>query len=344
MRRCRLGYRSLSIILALAAIAGVPFAARAGDMGILVPAYFYPGTGGTEGNTDGWAQMAASAGKVPITAIFNPNSGPGNSPDPNYISAMTNLELAGGKVVAYVYTNYGNTPIATVEGEINTYLSQYGNLTGHPITNLINGFFLDGMSNSPSVVSYYQTLYSYIKGLSSSYQVIGNPGTTTDQSYLSSNPPTANTVMTYEGPAANYPAATPPSWVSNYPASDFANTIYDETQSGMQSDVSLAAQRNVGYIYVTDESLNPPTGYLYDRLPSYWNEEVAAVAAASVPEPASLILLASGLLATLATARIARRRLFSAPRCSEKCRSIAPQHAVVINLLCQSIPERKEIL
>jgi hypothetical protein len=218
-------------------------------MSILVPAYFYPGTGGTEGHTDGWTQRTASAGKVQITAIFNPDSGPGPSADRNYISAMTNLELAGGKVVAYIYTDSGNTPIATVESEINTYLSQYGNLTSNPIKNLIGGFFFDGMSNSPSEVSYYQTLYSYIKGLSPSYQVIGNPGTRTDQSYLSSSPPTASTIMTYEGPAANDSAAAPPSWVYNYPRSDFANTIYAHaTVAGMQADVALALSRNVGYI------------------------------------------------------------------------------------------------
>ncbi len=60
--------------------------------------------------------MAASADAVPITAIFNPDSGPGPSADSNYITAMTNLELAGGGVVAYIYTDYGNIALSTVEG------------------------------------------------------------------------------------------------------------------------------------------------------------------------------------------------------------------------------------
>jgi len=49
---------------------------------------------------------------------------------------MTNLENAGGKAVAYVYTNNGSTPVATVESQMTTYISQYGSL--------IDGFFLDG--------------------------------------------------------------------------------------------------------------------------------------------------------------------------------------------------------
>ena len=85
--------------------------------------------------------------------------------------------------------------------------------------------------------------------------------------------------MTFENDAKYYAGATPPSWVYDYSSSHFANTIYDQpTVQGMMADVALAAQRNVGYVYVTDQPINPPTGYLYDRLPSYWNQEVAAVA------------------------------------------------------------------
>ena len=55
-------------------MAGIPATARA-DLGVLVPAYFYPATGGPGGSGDGWAAMTAAAGQIPVTAIFNPNSG-----------------------------------------------------------------------------------------------------------------------------------------------------------------------------------------------------------------------------------------------------------------------------
>jgi hypothetical protein len=306
--------------IALAGIIGPPRAAVAGSMGVLVPAYFYPGTGGTEGYTDGWAQMAASAGQIPVTAIFNPDSGPLPGPaDPNYITAMTNLELAGGKTVAYIDTDYGAIPLATVEGNITTYLGQYGNLASNPIANLIDGFFFDRMSNDPSEVAYYQSLYAFIKALSPSYQVIGNPGTATNSSYLAASPPTADTFLTYEGDAAGYTSAN----TSTGPSSLYANTIYGQpTVAGMQADVAFAAQNNVGYIYVTDETLNPPTGYLYDRLPSYWDQEVAAIRAASVPEPGAALLLASGgLLASVAV--IGRRRAHRLDGCLTRAVAIS---------------------
>ena len=293
---------AMPILLALAGILGTPAAVRGGSMGILVPAYFYPGTGGTDGYTDGWAEMTAAAAIVPITAIFNPDSGPGPSTDPNYVNAMTSLEAAGGKAVAYVYTDYGNTPLSTVEGQISTYISQYHGL--------INGFFLDGMSNLATNVGYYNTLYNFIKGLASSYQVIGNPGTATIPAYLAPGTKGADTLNTFENDAKYYAGSTPPSWVFGYPRSAFANTIYDQpTTAGMLADVTLAFQRNVGQIYVTDQPINPPTGYLYDRLPSYWDQEVAAVA--SVPEPTSLCLLTLGTLTAVAGSGIARSRLGS---------------------------------
>ena len=160
------------------AILSTPASSNASVLGTIVPAYFYPGTGRPGGVGDGWAALAAAASQIPITAIFNPDSGPLPGPaDPNYVNAITNLENAGGQAVAYVFTDDGSAPLSTVESEIATYISQYGSL--------IDGFYLDAMSTSPSEVSYYQALDAFVNGLNSSYRVIGNPGIPPDQSYLS---------------------------------------------------------------------------------------------------------------------------------------------------------------
>jgi hypothetical protein len=278
------------LILAAAGILGAPSPAHAGGMGVLVPAYFYPGTGGPGGVGDGWAAMAAAASQIPVTAIFNPDSGPLPGPaDPNYVNAMTNLENAGGKVVAYVATDYTITSLATVEGQISTYITQYGTL--------INGFFIDQMTNDSVAgdIAYYNTLYTFIKGLSPSYHVIGNPGTNTQEAYLAPSTQGADTLVTYENQAQYYAGTSPASWVNSYSPDHFANIIYNESSvQGMMSDIALAAQRNVGYVYVTDQTL--PN--LYSQLPSYWDQEVAAIQ--SVPEPGTLTMLATGgLLVTL---------------------------------------------
>jgi hypothetical protein len=248
-------------------------------MGIIVPAYFYPGTGGPGGVGDGWAAMAAAAGQVPITAVFNPDSGPLPGPaDPNYVSALTNLENSGGKVVAYVYTDYGNVPIATVEGQMATYVSQYGSLIG--------GFFLDGMSNTPSTLSYYQTLDSYVKGLNSSDTVIGNPGVPdlnglSTANYLSD----ADIYNTFEGSGSDfssYPNGA--TWVQSQSSSRFLNIVYNVSLSSLAATIAKAIQDHAGSVYITDQSLPNP----YSQLPSYWDQEVAAIHSASTPLPTPL--------------------------------------------------------
>jgi hypothetical protein len=285
--------RWVAACVTILAMAVAPAAAQAGALGVIVPSYFYPGTGGPGGVGDGWAAMTAAASQIPVTAILNPNSGPGPSADSNFVTALTNLEGAGGKAIAYIYTDYGNAPLATVESQVNTYISQYGPL--------INGFFLDGMSNLPAQLPYYDTLYAYIKGLSSSYEVVGNPGTATDQSYLAPGTKAADVFLTYENDDQAHPyiSSPPPSWVYGYPAGDFASSIYDQpTVAEMQADVNAAISFNVGSVFVTDQTLNPPTGYLYDQLPSYWDQEVAAIKAAdAAPEPATLLIWsAAGLV------------------------------------------------
>jgi hypothetical protein len=291
------------VVVAVAAIVdlGLPRPARA-SLGVLVPSYFYPGTGGAGGTGDGWAQMAAAAQDVSVTAIFNPNSGPGAAQDPNYAAAMANLENAGGKVIAYVYTNHTGVSEASVEAQISAYINQYGKL--------INGFFIDGMTNdnTTSNVMYYHDMYKYIKGLSSSYQVVGNPGTSTVPDYLAPNTQGADVLVTYENDVKFYQGTNPPSWVSQYSPDHFANIMYDEPNvQNMAADISLAVQRNVGSVFVTNQPLNPSTGYLYDELPSYWNQEIAAVAALSVPEPGVLARLASAALFCLLAAAVRLR-------------------------------------
>jgi hypothetical protein len=249
--------------------------------------------------------MDAAAAEIPLIAIVNPDSGPLPGPaDPNYVNAMTNLEAAGGKVDAYIYTDDGSTPLATVEGEVNTYVSLYGSL--------IDGFFLDGMFLTPGTLSYYQSIDSYIKGLSPSYTVIGNPG----QPFLNGVSPTdylsaADIFDIFEGPNTgppgtpafnNYPFGL--NWYQSYPSDDFSNIIYDAPLSALDPDIEKALQYNAGYVYVTDQT--PPNPYC--QLPSYWDQEVSAIAALNVPEPGTLTMLVVGG-AFIAWAAAAKQRI-----------------------------------
>ena len=300
MYRRRGGSIVVSLTVALVAVVQSPRFSWAGQIGVVVPSYFYPGTGGPGGTGDGWAAMAAAAGQVPVTAVLNPNSGPLAGPaDPSYVTAMTNLENAGGKVVAYVYTNNGSAPLATVESQVSTYITQYGSQ--------INGFFLDGMYVTPGTLSYYQSLASYIKGLNASYTIIGNPGQpylngVSAANYLS----TADVFNIFEGTNSGasgfntFPFGQ--NWYQSYPPGRFSSIIYGtSTVSAMLADVSDAAQLDIGNVYVTDQTGSNP----YAELPSYWDQEVSAIASVPEPSPAAFVLLL-GSVVTLARRRRGR--------------------------------------
>src|SRR5665213_2413064 len=147
---------------------------------LLIPAYFYPKPSGD------WDRMAIAAKSVPITAILNPVSGLGASADPVYAAAVDKLESNGGKVIGYVHTSYGKRSLATVEAQVLAYHSFYH----------LDGIFVDEMATDAADISYYSSLYSFIKNVDPSYEVIGNPGGKTIETYLTA--PTADVLVDYE--------------------------------------------------------------------------------------------------------------------------------------------------
>lgn len=65
----------------------------------------------------------------------------------------------------------------------------------------------------------------------------------------------------------------PPEWTKDYAADRFSVLLYNvKSKADMQQAIRDAAAKQVGYLYVTDaEGRNP-----WNRLPTYWKEEVEA--------------------------------------------------------------------
>ncbi|MFI5407419.1 MAG: spherulation-specific family 4 protein, partial [Nitrososphaerales archaeon] len=138
------------------------FASRA--IGIMIPLYTYPGTT--------WDTVIATKNAhptVPIVAIINPNNGPGNSKDTNYVTEIQQLQSSGIIVMGYVQTNYAMQNTTTIQSDIDSYKSWYPQITG---------IFFDEMSNSAGDENYYQNLSNYAKSVGFTFTV-GNPGTET---------------------------------------------------------------------------------------------------------------------------------------------------------------------
>ncbi|CAJ0950178.1 unnamed protein product, partial [Mesorhabditis belari] len=230
-------------------------------VGVVVPAYFYPsGTG-----LSNWNTLAANANKIELTAILNPNSGPGTSADPIYKTAIAKVRAAGGKVIGYVPTGYGKNAIAAVKAQVNKYFSFY----------TLDGIFFDEMANGNSAahVNYYKTLHQFVKAKSAKYEVINNPGLNLPEIYVST--PVADRFAVYENPQANYPAYRVTAWMGKYSTNRFIHIVYNATAAQLNHDVNVAIAKHAGSVYITNLKTPNP----YAQLPSYWASEVTAVAA-----------------------------------------------------------------
>lgn len=250
--------------------------ASAAPLGIVVPAYFYPGSL--------WSSMNWAAGRVPVVAIMNPNSGPGTTRNSDYVAAVNGLRAAGGKVIGYVSTSYGKRLATDVQADIDRYFSFY----------TLDGIFLDEFTNDSNItnLNHYAGLYQYIRSKGTNLLVIGNPGTQTQEAYLTR--PCADVLVTLESPTdySNYVAIA---WVTNHLARQFCHLPYAvPAATTMTNYVNLAVNRNVGWIYITSDSGANP----WDTLPMYWTNEVNYIQGLNKSAPATylnFIALSNGL-------------------------------------------------
>ena len=228
-----------------------------GGTTLLVPAYFYP----AGDRLADWARLAEAARSIPLEVIVNPASGPGKRQDPRYVAVVNALRRSGGRVLAYVNSNYGRRPLAAVEADLRTYRSFYA----------VNGFFIDQMANTPEALEHYRSIRRLIRQFDPMLKVVGNPGTSTRPEYLDA----ADTLVIFEGSvqtfAANDPQKAAP-WIVGQPPDRFAMIIYDvPTASAGRDALSRAKWAGAGSAYITDQKMPNP----YRGLPPYWADEIA---------------------------------------------------------------------
>jgi hypothetical protein len=247
----------IAAVVATAASAQEP-AAKTPPVQLLVPAYFYPdGNGAKE-----WDKLLAAADPAAMVAIVNPASGPGRRVDPNYTTVLEKAAKAKRlTLIGYVSTSYAKRPLEQVKADVDLWLKFYPG---------IHGIFFDEQTSSAEQLDYYAALYKHVRETHKLKLVITNPGTTCDEGYVSK--PAADAVCLFEGPKP-FDAAKLPKWRSKYEANRAAVLSYQiESAEALQRLIAFAAKHNLGYCYVTDAAGSNP----WNRLPTYWDEEVKA--------------------------------------------------------------------
>src|SRR3989441_6637493 len=229
-------------------------AALSGVSGFKSSLYINPGPNGIN-----WQPLIAAKQahpRVPIIAMINPNSGPGTSYDSNFNTGINNMRASGIIVLGYIGTKYCAMSIATAEGQIDTYHSFYK----------LDGFLFDEIKNTSGCESYYSTLTNYAKSTYGDTLIIGNPGTSTIQSYVG----TVDNIIIYE--SQGLPSiSTLQSRTFGLAKSGFCFDAYGV--AALDPTYAAQASQYVGCMQITDDSGSNP----YDTLPSYLSSEIAAL-------------------------------------------------------------------
>jgi hypothetical protein len=304
----RISMSEIAATLFSVGLAALTSIATAAPVQLLVPAYFDPNATGGE-----WNRLTAEVLRgTPITAIMNPNSGPGIAPDANYVLAIDKFRSAGGRVLGYVPSGYAGSQVSAdsscqpATGATYSVSDVISCASGYKNWYRVDGIFIDEVTNTSSTtnLNFYQNLYVGLKALNSSWEIVGNPGSRTQVEYLNNGANrSADTLVVFENDVG-YPGYVPSAWNATVSSRAIGHLGYDvATEATALAFLNLAVQRNAGYVFFTDDGANNTNPW--DRLPTYWESEAAAVRrlnSAGVPLPSAALLVMLGMF-------LMRRRL-----------------------------------
>jgi hypothetical protein len=209
----------------------------------VVPAYFHPAV-----RPEDWSHMARQAAQIRMV-VLNPASGPGDAPDPAYLSALRPLRDAGVTVAAYVDTNYGLRPRQEALTEIARYRDWYD----------VTGVLFDRVSAGSAELRHYALLARRARKLGAR-EVAFNHGVHPHEAYARH----ADILGTFEGTWNVYLEQAVPRWTRSWPAERFYHVVYSVPPEHFGNAFLVAAQRRAGCVYVTDLGGGNP----YNRLPA----------------------------------------------------------------------------
>ena len=264
-RLCRVGTLLLACLVPAALWGSAWAAAREPQVRILVPAYFYPSGKGLED----WKRMMRAASQVPVVAIANPASGPGTSPDPVYKDAIDRARSSrrdGDRLRGHRL----RPPPPRGRGcGCKRWLRFYPGL---------QGIFLDQQRATPHTSPDYEALRDAIRKRLADAVIVTNPGTDSAAEYVTRR--AADVVCLFEN-HEGFDAVHRPDWSRQHHARTVRRPPLRGRRPFPDADtiVRKAVREGIGYLYVTDAFGRNP----WDRLPAYWEHEVAAVRAVNAP-------------------------------------------------------------
>ena len=190
--------------------------------------------------------------------IINPDNGPSDKADYNYVVQIKKNKELGIKNLGYVTTNEYTKSIKQVYSEIDKYIQFYG-------SDNISGIFFDEISSgkNPLEVKYMAQLYNYVKTKYPDSMVVANPGVSiTDE--MSNYSDLWLTSEVSADTYINYWTARSYNFESNPEnANRIVHVIHSATPDQYETLLKLSKERNAGFLMITTNMPNIP----YDDLP-----------------------------------------------------------------------------
>ncbi|KXS13720.1 hypothetical protein M427DRAFT_33693 [Gonapodya prolifera JEL478] len=271
------------------------------NVGIIFPLYVYPTPEAVAGV---WSPVAQASHTVPVIAIVNPNSGPGDSqlPDASYQAAIKAMRSQGNGekllLLGYVALTYGKRPFEEVVGDIRKY-GGWNELSGGALA--LDGIFFDEMPSAsdaeqpyphsgdfggrPHVLSTFtQSMAAFTRSLrwrnGRGAVVVTNPGVLDVTASDFAGTFGGDVTMAFETTAAEWKQKNGSEVArllagrqgSNHPAAVAIHSI--DQKSVAKTARQLRSLAGVRYVFVSDRVMPNP----YDALPSGWNEIIQALA------------------------------------------------------------------
>ena len=218
---------------------------------MLVPAYFHP--------AQAPAQWSALTDRRILAVVLNVDDGPGDARQSEFVSAVADIEAAGGTITGYVDAGFGARSVAEIETAARRYRDWYG----------VADVFLDQVPAGAATLATYRDIAGRLRARGAEF-VVFNHGVYPDPGYAA----VADLLVTFEGPWSAYQLMdAPPAWAAALPSRRFCHLVYGVPAAALDQAVRLAGQRGVGVLYVTDgQGVNP-----WDGLPGYFDREVTLV-------------------------------------------------------------------
>lgn len=220
-----------------------------------VPAYVYPTLG-----PEMWETLTADLGPLDLV-VATPDSGPGDSVDPNYSAVITAM-AAKTPVYGYIDSGFEVVPAVDVTPQVDDWQTFYPE---------ISGIFFDEVTSSGADLVYLQAVADYVHGADLKFAL--NPGQPIiDDEVI----PMADVICNFEGTAADYLALDFPANAFTTARSKWWHLIHTCDPEDLEAVFAKARASNCGRIFVTDTGMPLP----WDHLPPYWASEKAMRTAA----------------------------------------------------------------